>query len=109
MKTEATVKNGTIFINNPKLRPIYDLWEWQENGLCIKVGNTAFFVDDGVKGKQKKLKETHAKRVCRTCPVISQCREHAMSVPEPYGVWGGMTEDERRRARRTPRVLHSIK
>ncbi len=30
-----------------------------------------------------------------SCPVIQQCRSHALSVREPYGVWGGLTEDER--------------
>jgi WhiB family redox-sensing transcriptional regulator len=30
--------------------------------------------------------------VCRSCPVLQNCREHALQVKEPYGVWGGMTE-----------------
>jgi WhiB family redox-sensing transcriptional regulator len=36
-----------------------------------------------------------AKTVCAACPVIQQCRQHALAVREPYGVWGGLTEDER--------------
>jgi WhiB family redox-sensing transcriptional regulator len=33
--------------------------------------------------------------VCGSCPVLDQCREHALAVREPYGVWGGLTEDDR--------------
>ena len=34
--------------------------------------------------------------MCATCPVIINCREHALATHEPYGVWGGLTEEERR-------------
>ncbi|MGA1099875.1 MAG: WhiB family transcriptional regulator, partial [Candidatus Nanopelagicales bacterium] len=37
----------------------------------------------------------HANIFCATCPVLKQCAEHALSVREPYGVWGGMSEDDR--------------
>ena len=33
--------------------------------------------------------------MCGTCPVIAQCLAHALAVREPYGVWGGRSEDER--------------
>jgi WhiB family redox-sensing transcriptional regulator len=33
--------------------------------------------------------------VCGACPVKVQCAQHALAVREPYGVWGGLTEDER--------------
>ncbi|GAA1170690.1 hypothetical protein GCM10009584_09540 [Ornithinimicrobium humiphilum] len=33
--------------------------------------------------------------VCATCPVLERCRAHALAAREPYGVWGGMTEEER--------------
>jgi WhiB family redox-sensing transcriptional regulator len=36
-----------------------------------------------------------AKSLCGTCPVQPECRQHALSVGEPYGVWGGTTESER--------------
>ncbi len=45
-----------------------------------------------------------AKQVCRGCPVLEQCRRHALAVQEPYGVWGGLSEGERNdiiRGRRT--------
>jgi hypothetical protein len=40
-------------------------------------------------------RDNAAKAVCLTCPVLQNCREHALQVHEPYGVCGGMTEDER--------------
>lgn len=33
--------------------------------------------------------------MCAACPVVAQCRSHALEVREPYGVWGGLTEAER--------------
>ncbi len=37
-----------------------------------------------------------AKAVCQVCPVQGECREYALSIKEPYGIWGGLTETERR-------------
>jgi len=40
-------------------------------------------------------REMRAKEMCRTCPVLAQCRTHALAVGEPYGIWGGLSESER--------------
>ena len=40
-------------------------------------------------------REAAAKEVCMRCPVRAECATHALAVREPYGVWGGLTEDER--------------
>ncbi|MDT2005832.1 WhiB family transcriptional regulator [Rhodococcus opacus] len=45
-----------------------------------------------------------AKQVCRGCPVRAQCLDHALEARESHGIWGGYTEDERRRLPRTPEV-----
>ncbi|HEY5843980.1 MAG TPA: WhiB family transcriptional regulator, partial [Mycobacterium sp.] len=42
-------------------------------------------------------REEQAKRICRDCPVLAVCREHALKTPEKYGVWGAMTTQERLR------------
>jgi WhiB family redox-sensing transcriptional regulator len=39
-----------------------------------------------------------AKQICVRCPVIVECRHHALTVQEPYGIWGGLDEGERRAA-----------
>jgi hypothetical protein len=40
-------------------------------------------------------REAAAKAICATCPVIAACRKHALAVQEPYGIWGGLSEDDR--------------
>ena len=37
----------------------------------------------------------YPKSICATCPVVRECREQSLAVREPYGVWGGLSEDER--------------
>ena len=41
-----------------------------------------------------------AKAICAGCPVLMECREQALAIREPYGVWGGLSEDERRAIKR---------
>lgn len=62
------------------------------------------------------MREHRAKAICSECPVLAQCREHALQVGEVYGIWGGMGESERAAAvvrlsreklARTPRRLAS--
>lgn len=62
-------------------------------GLCAQTDPEAFFPTNGVNARE-------AKAICRACPVIEACREHALSAPEPYGVWGGLSERERTALRR---------
>lgn len=75
--------------------PIADLWEWQYDGACRRVDPSVFFHPEGERGPARRRRDESAKAVCATCPVMEQCRQHALTVREPYGVWGGMTEDER--------------
>lgn len=56
-----------------------------------------FFHPDGERGKARRARVERAKQVCETCPVLAACREHALAIREPFGVWGGMDEDERSR------------
>lgn len=75
--------------------PSADRWEWQYEGACRATGPEVFFHPEGERGGRRRGRDAAAKEVCGRCPVITQCREHALRVREPYGVWGGMTEDER--------------
>jgi len=54
-----------------------------------------FFHPEGERGPARAARETAAKAVCASCPVIAQCAKHALKVREPYGVWGGLSEDDR--------------
>ena len=77
------------------LRPIADEWEWQHQGACRDLPTEMFFHPDGERGRARSQREMRAKQMCRQCPVITQCRTHALSVGEPYGIWGGLSESER--------------
>lgn len=77
------------------LKPIFSHWEWQEEGACIDIETNTFFLEHNLRGKEKLKKEKEAVSICNTCPVKMKCLEHALNTPEIYGVWGGMTEEER--------------
>lgn len=55
-----------------------------------------FFSPDEERGAAKAARARVAKQICNICPVLKQCRDDAISRAEPYGVWGGMSEDERK-------------
>ena len=75
--------------------PVADLWEWQLDGACRTADPRLFFHPEGERGPARANREARAKQICRTCPVLEQCRQHALAVHEPYGVWGGLSESER--------------
>jgi WhiB family transcriptional regulator, redox-sensing transcriptional regulator len=75
--------------------PLMDLWDWQSQAACRDVNPELFFSPESERGVRKRAREMVAKSLCGTCPVQLECRQHALSVGEPYGVWGGTTESER--------------
>ena len=75
--------------------PNSELWDWQLEGACRGNDSGLFFHPEGERGPSRMAREAAAKRVCARCPVVEPCRTHALSVREPYGVWGGMSEAER--------------
>ncbi|SPT52856.1 Transcription factor WhiB [Actinomyces bovis] len=78
--------------------PVAELWEWQVRGACRSADASMFFHPEGERGSARRNRDIQAKQLCANCPVIEQCREHALRVNEPYGVWGGMSEEDRRAA-----------
>ena len=75
--------------------PVMEEWEWQYKGACRDLDPEMFFHPDGERGPRRRNRENAAKAVCATCPVIAACRAHALAVQEPYGIWGGLSEDDR--------------
>ncbi|MGH9876943.1 MAG: WhiB family transcriptional regulator [Nitrososphaerales archaeon] len=65
---------------------------WQEQARCAvpNVDPEIFYPEKGANANQ-------AKKICRECPVMVQCLNHAILRDERHGVWGGMSERERRR------------
>jgi WhiB family transcriptional regulator, redox-sensing transcriptional regulator len=75
--------------------PVADIWDWQMRGACRGMDSAFFFHPEGERGAARVGREARAKQVCQSCPVLEQCRRHALAVEEPYGVWGGLSESER--------------
>jgi WhiB family redox-sensing transcriptional regulator len=73
-----------------------DAWDWQLHGACRGMNSEFFFHADAERGRARDWREARAKEICRGCPVMTQCREHALKVQESYGIWGGLGENERR-------------
>ena len=87
--------------------PNADFWDWQLHSKCRGEASEIFYHPDGERGRARTQRENRAKAICFECPVLTQCREHALRVAEPYGIWGGMSESERSTALR--RGLGSVK
>lgn len=80
-------------INLPK--PVRSSYYWQEDANCLDMPLNLFFYEDNERGAQRADTLADAKAVCAPCPVRDKCLEHALSVPEKYGIWGGYDENER--------------
>ena len=67
--------------------------EWQERALCAQTDPEAFFPEKGGSTRE-------AKRVCLSCEVRVECLEYALENDERFGIWGGLSERERRRVKK---------
>ncbi|MEV6212463.1 WhiB family transcriptional regulator [Kitasatospora sp. NPDC051914] len=72
---------------------------WQYRAACRGQDTALFFHPAGERGEPHQDRVEAAKRVCTRCPVRGQCLEYALTADERYGIWGGLTEDERRALR----------
>ena len=66
---------------------------WKDLSNCLGVDPDLFFPERGASTRE-------AKEVCRGCEVRIDCLEYALQNGEKFGIWGGMSERERRRIRR---------
>ncbi|TFV67080.1 UNVERIFIED_ORG: WhiB family transcriptional regulator [Bacillus sp. AZ43] len=66
--------------------------EWRQDALCAETDPEAFFPEKGGSTRE-------AKRVCMGCTVRTECLEAALANDERFGIWGGLSERERRRLR----------
>jgi WhiB family redox-sensing transcriptional regulator len=68
--------------------------DWSDRAACLSaepetffpVGTTGIALDD----------VSVAKRICAGCAVLEQCRDYALRSRQPFGVWGGLDEEQRR-------------
>lgn len=66
---------------------------WQERALCAQTDPEAFFPEKGGSTRE-------AKRVCTGCEVRAECLEYALANDERFGIWGGLSERERRKLKK---------
>lgn len=69
--------------------------EWADRSLCSQVDNDIFFPEKGGSSRE-------AKAICATCPVRAECLTYALDNDERFGIWGGLSERERRRLKGQP-------
>jgi WhiB family redox-sensing transcriptional regulator len=70
-----------------------DASAWQASALCAQTDPEAFFPEKGGSTRE-------AKGVCKVCEVKKECLEYALANDERYGIWGGLSERERRKLKR---------
>ena len=70
-------------------------WEWQMKAKCRGTDTATFYHPENERGPSRIRRERQAKAVCSGCRVVEQCLEWALTAREPYGVWGGMSTEER--------------
>jgi WhiB family transcriptional regulator, redox-sensing transcriptional regulator len=67
--------------------------QWQDRALCAQTDPEAFFPEKGGSTRE-------AKKICLGCEVRNECLEYALAHDERFGIWGGLSERERRRLKR---------
>lgn len=81
--------------SDPKYSRLVPIEHVGKDGEIITGPNIPLYDWDGEHTAEHPERTENARAVCQTCPVRSDCLEHALRVQEPSGIWGGMTEEER--------------
>ncbi len=70
---------------------------WQKGAACRGPNQAIFFPPPRLERRsEKRQREARAKEICMSCPVQASCLSYALSIREQHGIWGGLTENERR-------------
>lgn len=77
---------------------------WQDSAACRFEDRDLFFPPDEERGRYAAFREAAAKQICRGCAVAGECLDYALAADERYGVWGGLSAEERERLRRGRRA-----
>ncbi|MEW2515473.1 WhiB family transcriptional regulator [Streptomyces sp. NPDC046870] len=81
--------------SNP--RPLLSDWQWQQSAACRGMSSSTFFSPPGERGRARRDREERARRICGRCEVADVCAATAFKHGENYGIWGGMSDTDRRR------------
>ena len=87
----TVVPDAPVAFEPEPLQPTTD--QWQDRALCAQTDPEAFFPEKGGSTRE-------AKKICLGCEVRSECLEYALAHDERFGIWGGLSERERRRLKR---------
>jgi WhiB family transcriptional regulator, redox-sensing transcriptional regulator len=68
-------------------------YSWRQRANCLGVAPDLFFPERGQSCAE-------AKAICQSCAVRTECLEYALATAQKFGIWGGLSERERRRIRR---------
>jgi WhiB family redox-sensing transcriptional regulator len=70
---------------------------WHVKAACRGPDQTIFFPPSlPERREERELREARAKQICAACGVRRECLDYALRVREMHGIWGGLTEAERR-------------
>lgn len=69
--------------------------KWRGRAQCRGIDPDIFVHPDGERGAARRRRERMAKQICAGCPVLQQCVQYSIAAAEPFGTWGGITENER--------------
>lgn len=72
-------------------------WDWQVHAACRGTDTATFYHPENERGPSRARRERRAKAVCAQCGVLEHCLRWALTTREPFGVWGGLTVEERER------------
>jgi WhiB family redox-sensing transcriptional regulator len=71
--------------------------EWRDRAACLPFPAILFFgMDDNESPVERHARELEAKSICQNCVVRDECLAYALATRESYGIWGGLTELERK-------------
>lgn len=82
--TLLPIIDGEVIVEEPN---------WQERALCAQTDPEAFFPEKGGSTRE-------AKKVCLGCDVRGECLQYALDNEERFGIWGGLSERERRKLKK---------
>jgi WhiB family redox-sensing transcriptional regulator len=94
-RKELTQMENPVLDSDLTILPLSEpgILQWQSQALCAQTDPEAFFPEKGGSTRE-------AKRVCHACSVRVECLEYALGNDERFGIWGGLSERERRRLKK---------
>ena len=75
--------------------PLVAHWQWQLQAACRGMDSSLFFHPANERNTDRDNRIAAAKQICRQCLAVNACLDHALRAREPYGIWGGLSENER--------------